>query len=174
MPAGRLLRPGSATAVDQRGWQTFSTITDGPGITETCTCEQAGCEKWRNGWRVALDESIPLAARRASYIRKVTRRRFVETREAEHVAVFTFEPGTPCFSDHRDPRGRAAFEVPFHRRKVRPVLHVVSAGHSAAVGQQINRTGRPDRIVRTHTRPQDWAEHAAETWNRMADRMNRG
>jgi hypothetical protein len=160
--------------VDQRGWQTFSTIADGPGITELCTCEQAGCEKWRNGFRVALDESIPLAAHRARYLRVVSQRRHVETREAEHVAVFTFEPGTPCFADCRDTRGRAVFEVPFHRRQVRPVLHLVSAGHSGAVADQINTRGRPDRVVREHKRPADWAENIAESWNRMADRMNRG
>lgn len=168
---GRLLTPGQ---VDQRGWQTFSTVADGPGVTELCTCEQAGCEKWRNGWRVALDESIPIAARRADYIRRVSRRRHVETREAETVAVFTFDPGTPCFSDCRDHRGRAVFTAAFHRRQVRPVLHLVSAGHSANVAAQINRTGRPDRIIRTHTRPSDWAEHAAESWNRMAEAINRG
>jgi hypothetical protein len=169
---GRLLRP-SAPAADQRGWQTFSTVVHGPGITETCTCEQAGCDKFRNGWRVALDESIPIAAHRARYLRTVSRRRHVETREAETVAVFTFEPGVPCFSDHRDARGRAVFEAVFHRRQVRDTLHLVSAGHSVAVGEQINATGRPDRIVRTHTRPQDWAEHAAESWNRMAQAINR-
>jgi hypothetical protein len=155
-------------------WQTFSTIGSGPGQRALATCEQAGCLRWRRGWVVRLDEDLRLGRIRADYIRHVTNRRgWTETRSPEGVTVFTFPPGTPCFCDGRDHRARAVFDVTPHTRQVRPMLHVVSAGPSAAVAAQIARTGRPAEVTRTHTRPQDWAEHAAESWNSMADAINR-
>lgn len=166
-----LTRP---TAVPQgRNMQTFSTIAV-PGVhIESVTCERYHCERWEKGWRTTQDESTPLGRVRADYIRRVTRRRgWTETKDEQGRTVFTFPAGTPCFQDGRDLRAQQAFSVGPHRRRVRPALHVVSKGRSEDVARQIATKGRPAEIIRTH-RPQDWIEHAAESWNRMADAINR-
>jgi hypothetical protein len=157
-----------------RNWQTFSTIATQGVHWESITCEQAGCEKRANGFKVLLDESLRLGALRADYIRRVTLRRgWTEHRDDAGVTVFVFPPGTPCFCDGRDQRAQPVMGCGPHRRKTRPMLHVVAAGKVGQVAGQINRAGRPGEILRVHNRPGDWAEHAAESWNRMADAINR-
>lgn len=157
-----------------RNWQTFSTIAQ-PGVhIESVTCERYGCERFAKGWKVVLDEAQPLGRVRADYIRRVTLRRgWTETKDDQGQTVFTFPAGTPCFQDARDLRAQQAFMVGPHRRQGRPALHVVSSGKSSDVAAQIARTGRPAEILRVHRRPSDWAEHAVESWNRMADTINR-
>lgn len=154
--------------------QTFSTIAV-PGVTwEHCTCVVFGCAREANGWVVRLDESLPVARLRADYIRNITSRKgwTVEVDESGEVTVFEFPPGTPCFQDARDRRAQAVFEVGPHRRQIRHALHVVSAGGAVNVQKQITGRGRPESLLRAHTRPQDWLEHLAGSWNQMAHHIN--
>ena len=171
MLTARSVRPAARSS----GMQTFSTIAV-PGHTwEAATCATVGCEKEANGWKVRLDESLPMGRLRAEYIRKVTARRgWTETLDPSgQVTIFTFPPGTPCFQDMRDLRGQRTFEVVPHRRQVRHALHVVSTGNATDVQRQITARGKPESLIRAHTRPKDWAEHLAESWNRMADAINK-
>jgi hypothetical protein len=63
------------------------------------TCEQAGCERWRDGWTTIVDTSSV----QAQYIRTASGRRFIETREGSMV-TFRFPPGQRCFAsgEHRE------------------------------------------------------------------------
>lgn len=153
--------------------QTFSTIRQ-PGVhLARVTCEQAGCVALQQGFVIRVDESDPMGARCAQYVRHVTKRRFTERLdEPSGLTIFTFAPGTPCLKDGRDRRAQMVFGVNPHLKEQRPALHVVSAGSARTVQAEIARSGRPAEIIRTHTRPQDWSEHLAESWNTMAHQIN--
>lgn len=66
------------------------------------TCKEAQCDGWTGGWRTVIDVSTVLGQTQAEYIRKVSGRRFTESREG-FLITFTFEAGQPCFrsGDHR-------------------------------------------------------------------------
>ena len=64
------------------------------------SCDEAGCAAHRAGWETRVDESTALGQRQAHYIRTVARRGHKERREAG-LTVFSFAPGTECFSDHQ-------------------------------------------------------------------------
>jgi hypothetical protein len=158
------------------GWQTFSATSPPQLHWRSITCDRRGCEKMERGWTVSIDESMRLGQLCADYIRRVTQRRgWTEAREASGVTVFTFPPGTPCFQDVRDVRAQRLFSVGPHRMRVvgAPTLYVVGRGRPSEVGAQIARTGQAADPVRVHTRGSDFIEHLAESWNTMADALNR-
>jgi len=157
------------------GWQTFSTVAPPKLHWATATCAKVNCPKLERGWDVRIDESMTLGRLCADYIRRVTNRRgWVEAKDPSGVTTFTFQPGTPCFQDHRDGRAQGVFQVPPHKRKVvgAPSLYIVSDGNAGAVSKQLTTTGRPASLIRQHTRGADWVEHLAESWNNMADAVN--
>lgn len=167
-------------AARPQAMQTFSTVAV-PGWTwEDATCATIGCQREANGFEVRLDETIPEGRMRATYIRRVTARRgWTEHRdEPTGVTVFRFPPGTPCFQDRRDRRGQSMFGVGPHRRKVREHLHLVAAGPADHVAARLTtatlRGQDPRRAVDVlhRRRPNEWAEHLAESWNRMAHALN--
>lgn len=162
------VRPGIRNPV------AYSTVAVGGFTWVTATCQQVGCERYRDGWSVRLDPTIREAAGRIHHIRwSPTRRGWVETTDPSGVITFTFPPETPCFHDHRDRAGQAAFQVAAHRRRIRPNIHVASDGTAQQAQLEIGRHGRPAQITRTF-RPQDWAESLAERWNKMATLINGG
>ena len=65
-------------------------------------CEQAGCENWRYGWEVILDERDPFKRDLAARIRRGEyRRTYRELPGGGDVTVFRFEPHQRCFEEHR-------------------------------------------------------------------------
>jgi hypothetical protein len=112
------------------------------------TCEEYGCLKWRNGWRVHVQ------ALTAEQLHAVTtsgyRYQPVEV-DPEHT-YFDFEAGQPCFhaGDHQVPVGK-------------PALFVVRHGDH-----------RRSTVERVHTRPEDWRDQFAEHTDRWATAVQRG
>lgn len=62
-------------------------------------CAEVDCPQWTNGWESRIDESTDLGARQAGYIRTLSGRAFVESREGP-LTIFTFHPGQACFAEH--------------------------------------------------------------------------
>lgn len=112
------------------------------------TCEEYGCERWRNGWRVrvqALNE-----AQRHEIIKSRYRFRQSDV-DADHT-YWDFEPGQPCFqaSTHTVPVGR-------------PALFVVRHGDH-----------RYSTVERQHVTPEAWRDDFAEHQDRLATIARRG
>lgn len=110
----------------------------------TITCEQAGCLAQLNGFQVRTDESTDLGARQAAYIRHHARRPHREARE-NSLTVFTFPPGTDCFTQHQT-------------RRSRPPLYVVRSGDWR---QYLSRP-------QVHSSPEAWVDDFASHQGRLA------
>ncbi len=128
-------------------YQTFS-ITSPPDRQVRAACEQVGCERWRLGWKSVIDESTPLGASQAYYIRKESGRTFREQKTAAGLTVFSFESGQRCFAEHR----------------TRPEIYVVRGGDWR------KHTGP----ARTHQRAADWQEDFQGHQLRLVEQRNRG
>lgn len=135
-----LLAPGA--------YQTYS-IDQPPDTLVRAACEQAGCVAWARGWQSTIDESTPLGAKQAAYIRTQSGRTFREQRTAAGLTVFVFEARQRCFTDH----------------KTRPQLFAVRDG---------DWRGNPTGRVRQHQRPADWVEDFGEHQLRLIDQQQEG
>jgi hypothetical protein len=72
--------------------------------TVRAACEDVGCENWRYGWDVLLDERTAPGRDGAAWIRSgASGRTFRELPGAADggVSVFRFEPHQRCFEEHR-------------------------------------------------------------------------
>lgn len=78
------------------------------------SCEVYECQVQASGWQTFVDETTDLGQRQAHYIRRLSGRRFTETRDVRGTR-FTFEPGSECFQTHRV-------------RVDRPQIHIVQPG----------------------------------------------
>ncbi len=159
--------------------QTFTSISSPAVHWETCTCDTFGCTKFRDGWTARIDPAAPAGPKWLHWIRKVTKRAYVETVDPSGVVVFTFNPGVPCFADHRDSQAQRALGVRPHRRQVRPGLFLVTDGPNRIeaprlVNKVLTQGRRPDDsgILRVHANGADWLEDLAANWNRDADLIN--
>lgn len=103
------------------------------------TCDEAGCLAQRNGWRTTVDESTDLGQRQAHYIRRLSGRRFNESRTGLGLTAFTFEAGQRCFATHKVPLAR-------------PEIYVVRDGDWRRLGPPRRFSG-PDAFVN------DFGEH---------------
>lgn len=65
------------------------------------TCEEAGCEQYQQGFELVIDESSPLGAFQADYVRGDRSRRCTEERRPDGMTVFTYAPGQKCFTPHK-------------------------------------------------------------------------
>lgn len=115
------------------------------------TCQEAGCEAYRGGWRTVVDESTDLGQAQAHYIRAESRRGFTEQRREDGLTEFTFTPGQRCFAQHRLPREGA------ERFLVRPG----------------DWRGTPGP-VREHTRADFWLEDFAGHLDQINTAIQRG
>lgn len=120
------------------------------------TCREAECQQYLNGWVTPLDESQGEHAKLAQWIRKESKRGFVECRSEEApdylgaqginippgITVFIFHAGQACFRPHIDR------EVVFAHERL---------------GQR-----------RVHARPQDFTEHFNEQAYQLQEAMKRG
>ena len=118
------------------------------------TCEEAGCQAYRAGWRTSVDERLELGQRQAHYIRTMSGRRYTEERDENGLTLFTFEPGQSCFraAEHR---------VPLDREPV----YLKRDGDWRG-----NPTGR--RIVLPSA--EAWRDDFGEHQERIADKINKG
>lgn len=69
-------------------------------VTVVAACEDVGCDLWRSGWVTELDESDEMGALTAAWIRSgQSGRTFTEFQGQP--AVFRFDSGQRCFTEHR-------------------------------------------------------------------------
>lgn len=96
LPAFRVEPNGPAQA-----YQTYA-IRQRPDVTIPAACHDVGCEAWRNGWDSPLDESDPVQADMARWLRSGgSGRTYRELgRDDAGRTVFRFESGQRCFLDH--------------------------------------------------------------------------
>lgn len=121
-----------------------------PGrVTETVSCEQAGCEAWRGGFRLITDPSTELGLRQAAYVRGDRTRGHREARRPDGMIEFDFPAGTRCFREHR----------------VRETRYAVRDG---------DHRGNPTGWRREHVRAADWVEDFGAHQQRLADRQAEG
>lgn len=113
------------------------------------TCQEVGCEYWRDGWETTVDEAADLGKAQASYIRWQSGRTFKETRTGDGLTVFRFESHQRCFKDH----------------DTLPDLFVVRDG---------DWRGNPTKRGRVHANGLDWAEDFIEHEGALADIRARG
>ncbi len=133
------------------------------------SCAEVECEGYRTGWLTVLVENAPahpagggsvrkmLAlvdrdSQRAYYIRHLSGRSFIESKDSSGATVFDFASGQDCFEEHRV-------------RIERPEVFVVRGG---------DWRGNPRRERMTHDRPDFWVEDFAEHQDRLATRLDRG
>ncbi|MGW1814069.1 hypothetical protein ACWCQM_10985 [Streptomyces sp. NPDC002125] len=135
-----LLAPGA--------YQTYS-IAQPADTLVRAACEQAGCVAYERGWQSTIDESTPLGAQQAAYIRTQSGRTFREQRTGAGLTVFVFEARQRCFTDH----------------KTRPQLFAVRDG---------DWRGNPTGRTRQHQRAADWVEDFGEHQLRLTDQQQKG
>jgi len=74
-------------------------------LTVKAACEDVGCDLWRSGWVTELDESDRMGALTANWFRSGqsgrTFRETAGTRDGRPVAIFYFDSGQRCFTEHR-------------------------------------------------------------------------
>jgi hypothetical protein len=153
-PQGQRLVPTIPTA----GYQTFRIQAPVQTHFRRASCEEYGCDAYRLGFRVSVDERTELGAEQARYIRRNSGRTFVESREGEAgdgLTVFHFPPGQTCFkaADHM-----VALE--------REPVFTVHRGD-----------WRGMRLLRRHTGPhaaEDWRDDFGEHQDRLATAQERG
>ena len=103
---------------------------------EPATCAEMDCPHYLKGWKTTCDETTELGQNQARYIRRMSGRKFTESRLQTGLTEFTFEAGQMCFRQHIGPSGR-------------PPLFIYRNGEQ----------------VRT-LRPLDWNDHFNETVDR--------
>jgi len=130
-------------------YQTYRVDTPSD-VTIVATCQQVGCDHWRNGWDTIVDEATVIGANQAGFIRRGgTGRTFRELgRNTEGMTVFRFGPYQRCFADHR----------------TRPQqLLVVSGDWRQYRG-----------VIREHVNGADFMEDVTSTCAQVWDRVNKG
>lgn len=129
-------------------YQTYS-ITQPHDTLVRAACEQVGCTAWASGWQSTIDESTPLGAQQAAYIRTQSGRTFREQRTGNGLTVFRFEAHQRCFTNH----------------ETRPQLFAVRDG---------DWRGNPTGRVRQHQRPADWVDDFGEHQLRLINQQQKG
>lgn len=120
----------------------------------SATCAEADCPPYLNGWRTTVDESTDLGQAQAHYIRRESRRKFVEHRDPAGLTVFEFEAGQACFAADQ------------HKVRIeRPELFFRRGG---------DWRGNPTGERYQHHRPEFWVEDFAEHQQKIADRIQQG
>lgn len=159
-PDGQRIEP----ALPAHAYQSYALVSPISTHFRPGTCEEAGCEPHRHGWRTVVDEATELGQRQAHYIRRESRRRFREERDTAGLTVFTFEAGQACFTAAN---GSYDPKVAQHKVRVdREEFYFRRPGDWRG-----NPTGeRPYR----HTRADFWAEDFAEHQQQLADRLGQG
>lgn len=126
------------------------TILSPPDTEVVAACQEVGCVDYRRGWRTVVDETTELGAKQAHYIRRESKRTFVEGKTDAGLTVFTFASHQRCFREHR----------------TRPTQYLVREG---------DHRGNPRGAAPIkHQSPEDWVEDFAAHQQTLADRLARG
>src|SRR5688500_18642165 len=133
---------------DVQAYQTYS-IAQPPDVLVRAACERVGCAAWLGGWETAVDESAPLGAQQAAYIRGKAGRTCREQRAAAGLTVFRLASGERCFREHQP-------------------------GPERYAGRDGDWRGNPTAPARQHIRPIDWVEDFGEHQQRIADQQQKG
>jgi hypothetical protein len=138
-------------AMPPQAYKTYAMVSPLGTHTRQATCEEVGCDQYRQGWRVRVETLTPdlLHAARNSG------RKYTEQHIAEGETYLVFEPGQACFkaATHRAPIGR-------------PPLYVVRDG---------DHRGNPRGTkARLHQRAENWVEDFAEHQQALADEIKKG
>lgn len=110
------------------------------------TCAEVECAAQSRGWKSVIDESTTLGQAQAAYIRRDSKRKFVESKNEAGLTEFVFESGQTCFQTHQ-----VSLE--------RPAIFIVKDGDFRG-----NPTGRHMQ----HTQPEHWVEDFAEHQDNVA------
>lgn len=125
-----------------------------PDTDRKFTCQEVGCDYWRNGWDSPIDERTEEGRTWAFMIRHPeafgeSRRDFKELRREDGVTVFRFDPYQRCFRDH----------------DTIPDLFIVRDG---------DWRDNPMRRGRVHVNGYDWAEDFALHEDALSDLRQKG
>lgn len=141
-----------APSAPVNAYKTFQIIAPLSTHFREASCEEVNCGSFLNGFRSVIDESTELGQQQAHYIRKLSRRKFTEEKQASGLTVFTFESGQNCFTKHQT-------------RLERPEHFVVRDGDWRG-----NPTGK--RYV--HTNSELWVEDFADHQENIKRVIERG
>ena len=138
-------------AMPPQAYKTYAMLSPIDTHTRQATCEEYGCDDYRQGWRVRVETLTPDLLHAA----RTSGRKYTEQSIAEGETYLVFEPGQACFkaATHRAPIGR-------------PPLYLVRDG---------DHRGNPRGTkARLHQRPADWVEDFAEHQQALADEIKKG
>lgn len=147
-------------ALPPQSYKTYAMVSPLSTHSRQATCEEVGCDQYRQGWRVRVENLTPdllhtLRTARATVNGRQVPYRCREQRVAEGETWMVYDAGQPCFKadTHRAPIGR-------------PPLYVVRDG---------DHRGNPRGTkARLHQRPSDWVEDFAEHQQALADEIKKG
>lgn len=114
-------RPRVKPRMPVQAYQTFGVRMPRATHWRPATCEEAGCLKWKNGWKTPFVPNTPEHDRIKQYIRNSPIKRMFTVLKEPDLWTVVFEAGQPCFKqDHPSTRHM----VPLQR----PQLHIVHKG----------------------------------------------
>lgn len=128
-------------------YQTYA-YSRGRDIRRKAACREVGCEAYAHGWETRVDEATEMGRAQAHYIRTQSGRTFRESRTAEGLTVFRFEPYQRCFADHQT---------------------IAEAFYVRGGDWRENRG-----LIRRHVNGRDWAEDFGTHAQKIADQMKKG
>lgn len=137
-------------------YRTFQIVSPIATHWRPADCAEFECEQHLRGWKSAIDESTELGQKQAHYIRRMSGRKFTESRDEQPgLTVFTFEAGQTCFSSgqHKVPLGR-------------PEHYLVKGGDWRG-----NPTGM---TTRKHARAELWVEEFQENQDKLLRQQAKG
>lgn len=143
-------------------YRTFSMRAPLETHWRVATCTEVQCPREEFGWQTAILEGDEFGDRQAHYIRKLSGRKFTESRREDGYTVFSFEAGQRCFETVI----RGGKVVNGHPKRVeRPELFIVRGG---------DWRGNPREEAPVVRRPEDWVDEFANHQNKLADLAQRG
>lgn len=138
-------------AMPPQAYTTWAMVSPLKTHMRQATCEEVGCDHFRQGWRVHVEALTPDLLHAA----RTSGRRYREEQVAEGHTYLVFEAGQPCFkvSTHQAPIGR-------------PPLFLVKGGDHRG-----NPRGTP---TRRYDRPDQWVDDFATHQSKLADEIAKG
>ena len=134
-------------------YKTYQVVAPKSTHFREATCEEVNCNAWRLGWKTVIDETSTLGQMQAHYIRKESKRKYVETKLENQFTEFLFEAGQQCFASHQT-------------RIDRPEIFVITGGDWRG-----NPLGTEPKF---HSRPIDWVDDFANHQDKIQTQLERG
>lgn len=155
VPFGRAMVSHFAPPMPPQAYKTYGMAMPLRTHWRRATCEEVGCEAYRNGWVSTFDVATELGQRQYAYCKEDRSRSFSVQRPMLTLVKFVYPPGSRCFrsDEHRLPLDR-------------PARFYVAEGDFRG-----NPRGIP---VRVHARADDWVEDFSLHQQRLADAIEKG